>query len=149
VPKRAGFTGYQKMGLGPLDAILGAAAALLAFLIGRRLAWVKSAVRDIGVLGTTLAVMAIVIFTGAVLLEFRLMPGPAFTAGAVAASAVILAVRRRTDGLRLVPRLPFPTRLDPLVLLGVITGAAGLAIAIRAAWVTDIAYVNAILRTIT
>jgi hypothetical protein len=53
------------------------------------------------------------------------------------------------DGLRLVPRLPFPHRLDPLVLLGVVTGATGLAIAIYAAWITDVADVNAILRAVT
>ena len=53
------------------------------------------------------------------------------------------------DGLRLVPRLPFPRRLDPLVLLGVATGAAGLAIAFYAAWIIDVADVNAILRAVT
>ena len=110
------------MGLGrPLDAILGAVVVLLILLIRRRLAWVKSTVRDIGALGTALAVIAITIFVGGALLEFRLMPGPAFTLGAVATSVVILAVRRRMDGLRLVPRLPFPHRLDPLVLLGVVS----------------------------
>jgi len=61
---------------------------------------------------------------------------------------VILAVRRRTEGLRLVPRLPFPHRLDPLVVLGVVAGAAGLAIAIHAAWITDVADVNTILRAV-
>jgi len=132
-----------------LDAVLGAVAVLLILLIRRRLAWVKSTVRDIGALGTTLAVIAITIFAGGALLEFRLMPGPAFTLGAVATSVVIVAVRRRMNGLRLVPRLPFPHRLDPLVLLGVVAGAAGLAIAIQAAWVTDVADVNAILRTLT
>ena len=149
VPKQAGFTGNRKMGHGAWDAILGAAVVLVIWLIRRRLAWVRPAVRDIGILGTTLAVMAITIFVGAVLLEFRLMPGPAFTLGAVATSVVILAVRRRMDGLRLVPRLSFPHRLDPLVLIGVVTGAAGLAIAIQAAWITDVADVNAILRTLT
>ena len=149
-PKQAGFTGDHKMGLGsPLDAILGAVVVLLILLIRRRLAWVKSTVRDIGALGTTLAVIAITIFVGGALLEFRLMPGPAFTLGAVATSVVIVAVRRRMNGLRLVPRLPFPHRLDPLVLLGVVAAAAGLAIAIQAAWVTDVADVNAILRTLT
>jgi hypothetical protein len=62
---------------------------------------------------------------------------------------VVIAVQRRRDGLRLVPRLPFPHRLDPLVLLGVAAGATGLAIAIHAAWITDVADVNAILRAIT
>jgi hypothetical protein len=149
VPKRSGFTGSHAMGLGTLDAILGAAAVLLIFLIRRRLGWVKSTARDIGVLGTTLAVMAIVIFLGGALFALRLMPGPAFTLGAAATSVAILAVRRRKDGRRLVPRLPFPHRPDALVLLGVVTGAAGLAIAIQAAWITDVADVNAILRAIT
>ena len=72
------------------------------------------------------------------------MPGPAFTLGAVATSVVIFAVRRRMDGLRLVPRLLFLHRLDPrglvepLVLLGVVAGVAGLAIAIYTAWITDV-----------
>ena len=150
VPKQAGFTGDRKMGLGrPLDAILGAAVVLLILLIRRRLAWAKSTVRDSGALGTALAVIAITIFAGGALLEFRLIPGPAFTLGAVVTSVVILAVRRRMDGLRLVPRLPFRLRLDPLVLLGVVTGAAGLAIAIQAAWITDVSDVNAILRTLS
>jgi hypothetical protein len=77
------------------------------------------------------------------------MPGPAFTLGAVATSAVIFAVRRRMDGLRLVARLPFPHRPGPLVVLGVVAGAAGLAIAAYAAWITDVADVNAILRTVS
>src|SRR5215475_719796 len=115
VPKQAGFTGDRKMGLGrPLDAILGAAVVLLILLIlliRRRLAWVKSTVREIGVLGTTLAVIAITIFVGGALLEFRLMPGPDFTLGAVVTSVVILAVRRRMDGLRLVPGPAFRPRL--------------------------------------
>jgi hypothetical protein len=148
VPKQAGFTGDHKMGLGPLDAIPGAAVVLLILLIRRRLAWMKSAVRDIGVLGTTLAVIAIAIFAGGALFEFSLMPGPAFTLGAVATSVVILAVRRRVDGPRLVPRWPFPHGLNPLVLLGVVAGAVGLAIAIHAAWITDVADVNAILRAV-
>ena len=136
------------MGLGSLDAILGAVVILLLWLIRRRLAWVASAARDIGVLATTLAVIAITIFIGGALLALRVMPGPAFTLGAVVTSVVILAVQRRRDGLRLVPRLPYPRRLDPLVVLGVVTGAAGLAIAIHAAWITDVADVNAILRAV-
>src|SRR5262249_42756777 len=109
----------------------------------------------LGVLGTTLTVMAATIFIGAALFGFRLMPGPAFSMGAAAMAVVILAVRRRMDGLPLIPPLSFLRRLDPrvllepLVLLGVIAGAAGLAIAIYAAWVIDVADVNAILRAVT
>ncbi len=147
-PEWNGFRGHHTMGLGSLDAILGAVVILLLWLIRRRLAWVASAARDIGVLATTLAVIAITIFIGGALLALRVMPGPAFTLGAVVTSVVILAVQRRRDGLRLVPRLPYPRRLDPLVVLGVVTGAAGLAIAIHAAWITDVADVNAILRAV-
>jgi len=146
VPKRAGFTGDHGMGGGPLDAIWGEVVVLLIWLFRKRLARVTSA---IGVLGTTLAVMAISIFLGGALFALGWMPGPAFTVGAVATSVVILVVQRRTSGRRLVPRLPFPRRLDRLILLGVVTGAAGLAIAIHAAWITDIADVNAILRAVT
>jgi hypothetical protein len=149
VPQRAGFTGYRRMGLGPRDALLGAGVVLLILLIRRRLAWVKSAARDMGVLGTTVAVMAVTIFIGGVLLEVRLMPGPAFTVGAVAASILLFAVRRRADGPGLLRRLPLPRRLEPLVLLGVAAGEAGLALAIYAAWITDVADVHAILRAVT
>jgi hypothetical protein len=149
VPEWNGFTGYHMMGLGSLDAILGAVVVLLILLARRRLAWIKSAARDIGILGTTLAAMALTIFIGGALFALRLMPGPAFTVGAVAAAGVILVVQRRRNGLQLVPRPPIPHRLDPLVLLGVVAGAAGLAIAIHAAWITDVADVNAILRAIT
>jgi len=152
VRKRAGFTGYHTMGLGLWDAILGAGLVLLILLImliTKRLAWVKSAAKDAGVLGTTLGVIAITIFIGAVLLALRVMPGPAFTLGAFAAAIVIFAVRRRMDGVRLARRLHVPHRLGPLVLLGVSAGAAGLAIAIYASWITDVADVNAILRAVT
>jgi len=155
VPERKGFLGYHVMGLGAVDAILGAVLVLLIYLMRRRLRWVTSAARDLGVLGTTLTVMAAIIFIGAALFAFRLMPGPAFTLGAIATAVMILAVRRRVDGLPLIPPLPFLRRLDPrvlrepLLLLGVIAGAAGLAIAIYAAWITDVADVNAILRAVT
>ena len=155
VIKRAGFTkNNQTMGLGSFDAILGAAIVLLIWLIRRRLTWIKSAAQDIGVLGTTLAVIAIAIFVGGTLFDLRLMPGPAFTLGGLATSVVILAIRRRSDGLRLVPRLRFPAGSDPrvllqpLVLLGVFAGAAGIAIAIYAAWITDVVDVHAILRAV-
>jgi hypothetical protein len=153
-PERKGFRGYHSMGLGFFDAILGAGAVLLILLFRKRLAWMKSTARNIGVLGTTLAIIAISILVDGALFGLRLMPGPAFTLGAVATSVVVLALRRRTDGLPLVPRLPSRDRLvplarDPLVLLGFVTSAAGLAIAIYAAWITDVAVVHTILRAIT
>src|SRR5262245_34383489 len=145
----SGFLGYYRMGLGPWDAIAGAAAAFLILLVRRRLAWVKSTALDVGVLGTALAVIAVTIFIGGVLLGLRLMPGPAFTLGAVETAVVILVAQRWEVGLRLVPRLPLPRRMDPLVLLGIIVGVAGLVIALRAAWITDVTDVHAILRAVS
>jgi hypothetical protein len=147
-PARYGFLGYHTMGLGPLDALIGAAVVVLIWLLRRRLPGVRSTARDIGVLGTAVAVIALTIFIGGALLALRVMPGPAFTLGVVATALAILAVQRRRNGLRLVPRLPRPGRLDPLV-LGVLAGGAGLAIAIYAAWITDVVDVNAILRAVT
>jgi hypothetical protein len=144
-----GFRDYHTMGLGPWDAILGAGLVLLILRFRRRLTWVAATSRDIGVLGTTLAVIALSVFIGGGLFAAGLMPGPAFTMGAVVTSAVSLAVRRRRDGLGLIPHLPLPHTMNPLVILGVVAGAAGLAIAIHAAWLTDVARVNAILRAVT
>jgi hypothetical protein len=96
-----------------------------------------------------LALIAAGIFIGGALLALRLMPGPAFTLGALGSSIVILVVRHRTNGPWLVSRLPIPRSIDPLVLFGIIAGTAGLIIAFHAAWVTDIADVNAILRAIS
>jgi hypothetical protein len=154
-PERRGFRGYHAMGIGFMDAISGAVVVLLIFWIRRRLTWVTSTARDIGVLGTILAVMGITIFIGGALFALRLMPGPAFTLGAAATTIVILAIRRRMDGLPLVSSPRFLRRLDtrvlrePLVLLGVVAGTAGLAVAIYAAWITDVADVNAVLRAVT
>jgi hypothetical protein len=147
VPVRRGFTGYHTMGLGSLDAFLGASVVLLVFLLRRQFAWVKSAIQETGVLGASVAFIAITTFIGGALLALRLMPGPAFTLGAAAMAVVILVMRRWMDGLRLIPRLPFP-RLDPLIVVGVAAGAAGLAIAFYAAWILDVADVNAILRAV-
>lgn len=149
IPEWYGFRGYHTMGMGSADAVLGEIIVLLILRFRRQLTWLKPAVRYIGFPGATLAVMAITIFIGGVLFAFRLMPGPAFSVGVVATSVVALAVQRRLDRLRLVPPLPFPRRLDPLVLLGVAAAAAGLGIAIYAAWITDVVDVNAILRAVS
>jgi hypothetical protein len=148
-PVRNGFQGYHPMGLGPLDVIWGAIVVLLILLFRKRLTWVKLVVWDAGVLGTTLAVIAIAIIVGALLFGLRLMPGPGFTVGVVATSAIIFAVQRRRNGLRLVTRLPVPHTLDPLVSVGVVAGVAGLTIDLYAAWIINVVDVNAILRAIS
>ena len=126
VQERNGFTGNRPMGLGrPWDAFWGAMVAALVFALLPRLAWVP----DIGAVGTGVSVIAATIGVSGVGFGLRVMPGPAFTVGAVLTVAVMLAVR----GRRLVPRVLFPARLDPLVVLGVLACAGGLAIALHAA----------------
>ena len=147
-PEWNGFRGYHSMGTGSLDAVFGALIVFLGMLIRKRLAWIPSTARDVGVLGTVLAIIAVSIFLGGALFAARLMPGPAFTFGVITASIVILAVKRRMDVWRLIRRVSFPRSVDPLILLGVIAGIAGLVIAIHGAWITDVADVNAILRVI-
>ena len=149
VPEREGFQGYHSMGAGPWDAALGAGVVLLLVLIRRRLAWVMPTARDVGVLGSMLAVIAACIFIGGALFALRVMPGPAFTLGAIVTAVIVLAVQRRRSGQRLVPRLPFSYRLNPLILLGVIFGITGLAIAVHAAWIIDVTDVDAILRAVS
>jgi hypothetical protein len=149
VPEREGFQGYHSMGAGPWDAALGAVVVLLLVLIRRRLAWVLPAARSVGVLGTIFAFIAASIFIGGALFALRLMPGPAFSFGAVATSVIILAVQRRRGGGRLVPRLPFSYRLNPLILLGVMAGITGLVLAVHAAWMFDVTDVDAILRAVS
>lgn len=149
VPEREGFQGYHSMGAGPWDAALGAIVVLFLMLIRRRLAWVIPASRDVGVLGIMLAVIAASILIGGALFALRLMPGPAFTLGAIATSVIILAVQRRKGGQRLIPRLPFSYRLNPLILLGVIMGVIGVVIAVHAASIIDVTDVNAILRAVS
>ena len=144
-----GFDGYRTMGLGDADAILGAVLVLLFLAIRRRLAWLGRTARDSGVLGTALGVMALAIFACAALLEVRFMPGPAFTVGVLATSVAALAVKRRMGGLPIAASLPVFRRPDLLVLVGVVLSAAGVGIAVYAAWITGVVDVNAILRAVS
>ena len=153
-PRWGGFRGHHAMGLGPLDAIIGAVVVLLVLRFRRRLAWVGSAIRDLGVLATALVAMATTIFVGGLLFAARLMPGPAFTVGVLVTLVAISLVRTKMQAGRYLPRLPVPRRwdprvlLEPLVLLGVVAGATGLALAVHAAWITDVVKVNAILQAV-
>lgn len=148
-PLREGFTGYRPMGFGRWgDALWGAVMAGLVLALRRRLAGIKSTCKDIGLLGIGLSVMAVAVFVGGLLFGLRLMPGPAFTVGAAVTALVILGVECiRTRG-RLLRRMPLPRRLDPLIILGIIAGIAGVAISIRAAWTVDVKAVDTILRAV-
>ncbi len=148
-PARDGFVGHRSMGLGRRgDFLWGAAMAGLILALRRRLSWLSSAARDIGPLGVGVSAVAVTILIGGVLFGLRLMPGPAFTVGAVLTTLVILAVGRIRARKRLVPRIPVPRRLNLLVFLGILAGIAGLAISIHAAWAVDVTAVDSILRAV-
>jgi hypothetical protein len=147
--EREGFVGERSMGLGRFgDAILGAVMAGLVLALRRRLGWLRSAAQSIGPLGVGLSAMATITLAGGVLFGLRLVPGPAFTVGVLLTSLVIFVVERKRVHKSLVRWMPFPSRLDPLVVLGILVGAAGLAVAIHAAWLVDVTAVNNILRAV-
>ena len=79
----------------------------LVLALRRRLAWVKSTAQDLGPLGIGFSVMAVTTLAGGVLFGLRLMPGPAFTVGAVVTALVILGVECIRPRGRLLPRMPF------------------------------------------
>jgi hypothetical protein len=146
---RDGFVGKRSMGLGRLgDAIWGAITAVLIWVLNRRFAWIRSAALDGGSLGIGLSLMGITTLLGGALFGLRLMPGPAFTVGAVLTALLTLAFERKRAGWHLVPPMPLPRRWDPLVLLGIMAGIGGLAIGLHAAWTVDVMAVNSILRAI-
>jgi hypothetical protein len=142
------FTGNRPMGLGTVwDALWGALTAALVLILFRRVR-VATAARSIGGIGIGTTVISVTIFVGGVLFGLRLVPGPAFTVGALLTAAVNLAVQRCQAGLRFVPRIRFPDTLDLLVLLGIDLCISGLAIGLYAAWTVDVTAVDAILRSV-
>lgn len=147
-PAREGFIGHRPMGLGRLgDALWGAAMAGLVLLLCRRFARGGATVREVGLPGVAVSVLAATTLIGAAFFGLRLMPGPTFTAGALLTTLVILIAERRWLGRRLVLAAKFllSRRPDPLVFLGVLAGIAGLAIGIHAAWAVDVEAVKTIL----
>ena len=150
VTMRSGFLGERPMGLGTLgDGILGAAVmAGLILLFRRHASWLRSVVRDSSLVGAGVAVMAALTLVGGLLFGLRITPGPAFTVGAVLTALAALAITRRRAGVRLAPWRLIRCTLHPLVILGALAGAVGLAIGIRAAWIVDVTSVNAILHVV-
>ena len=148
VPVRDGFVGQRPMGLGRLgDAILGAAVmAGLILLVRRQLPGLRTVAEDSGLTGVAVVMMATLTLIGGVLFGLRLVPGPAFTVGAVLTGLATLVVAGWRTGVRLFPPLRLVRRaLRPLVILGILAGAVGLAIGIHAAWTVDETSVNTIL----
>jgi hypothetical protein len=144
---RSGFTGDRSMGLGFFgDFVPGLLAVALIFLLRSRLRWVAATARDAGVIGSIAAIMAVTIMLAAVLFDLRYMPGPGFSVGVICAAIVWVAVGRQRGRAVHLPRISLPRQVDPLAVLGVLAGIAGLLVALHVAWNLDIAQVNMLLR---
>ena len=149
-PVRDGFVTDRSMGLGRLgDALWGAATAGLILALRRWLARGRSSLQDLEGLEIGISLMAAVTLLGAILFGLRLMPGRAFTVGAVLILLVGLVAERKSVGRRLLRHMLPRHRVDPLVPLGILAGVAGLAIGIHAAWGVDVTAVNAILHAVS
>jgi hypothetical protein len=139
-----GFTGDHHMGVGtPADAALGFLVAGLAFLIRRRLRRLGPVFSGLGPYGATIMLMSVVIFVAGISFALRAMPGPGFAAGAAGALVILTLADRLLTHKRLLPRLVVPPRLNLYVVLGILLAAAGIAVAIRAAWLVDVQAVQA------
>jgi hypothetical protein len=144
-----GYTAVRPMGLGAAgDAIAGAAVVGLLYAFRRRLRWLASGARSAGAVGTLVAGTSAAIFVAALLFGTRLVPGPSFTVGAVLAGAVCYVISRVRTGQSLMPGRFRIGRISGLAILGVLILAIGLAINLHVAWTTDVADVNAILRSV-
>ena len=148
-----GVTGHHSMGLGRFgDFLVGVAVSALAFafsrsiLFNRSLRWLSDTVKDCGVLGAGIAGMSAVIFLGGFLFAFRIIPGPAFSIGAIATAALLFAVTKRRYWRSIPSRTLGRHWPDPLAVLGVVAGIAGLALCVHAAWGLDVTDVDKILR---
>lgn len=138
------------MGAGWLgDALLGAALVMLVWAARRRLRWFSDAAREAGPAGFCVALMAAVVLAGGVLFGSLIMPGPSFTVGGVLTAAAIFAVQRQRSGTPVLPQALFRWRVDPLIIGGLLVGAAGLAVGLHAAWTVDVTEVNNILRAVS
>ena len=150
--QRDGFTGVRSMGLGAVgDYLLGALAVALIFVLRRRLRWLPYIARNVGALGTTVALIAILIMMGGVLFESRFIPGPYFSLGAITVAALIaIAVlrKRRIEGVPIGISMPFMRHLDAAVIFGALAAMAGIALAIHSMWHVDVTQVNDLLRMV-
>jgi hypothetical protein len=150
--QRDGDTSVRSMGLGAIgDFLLGALVAGLIVASRKRLRWLSDHARDVGVLGNVIAMLAVTIMIGAALFGLRCVPGPYFSAGVIAVTAMTAAtilLRRGEDGKRLRASLTSLRHPDAAVVLGVLAVMAGVALAYRAMWSIDITQVYNLLMTL-
>jgi hypothetical protein len=144
---RSNVTGTRPLGFSPpLQVVAGAILALLLLLPRRRWTRLVSALRDAGVVGYGMAIIALAILVGGVLFETRWMPGPEFTVGAVEMAGAFAVVRCRAARQRVVPQRNL-SAVHPLAIFGLLAIVAGVLLSIHSAWSADVTTVDHILRS--
>ena len=134
----SGWTGTPRH-LPPLvDLVLGFVIGAGLFAARRSVvAFVTSIVDDAGGTGLGVTVLASMVILGFLVLGTGMLPGPLVTMGALLAVAVLIFVglaRGRLDAPRLLTRW----QLQPLVVAGVVLGAAGLFVAYKSLWTAQV-----------
>jgi hypothetical protein len=151
-PQQDGYTSVRSMGLGAVgDYLLGTAVVGLIFALRRRLNWIPVSARNVGILGTVIAVISVTIVVGGILFGLRCIPGPYFSLGAITAAVVVaIAVLRQRRGgdATISPRPSLRRHLDAAVLLGILAAMAGVALSIRAMWNLDVTQVYNLLNMV-
>lgn len=147
---RDGFVGNRPIGpSAPVQVVSGAVLVVLMVLLLRtRWPRIARAMSDVGILGSGLTALAVLIFLAGLLFWLRWMPGPAFTLGAAEMALALAVVRGRAVRRSMAAGLRIAAAFDPLVLLGLLALAAGVALDLHSAWSVDVTSVNRILGTI-
>lgn len=145
----SGYTGTRSMGLGTIgDFVLGVLLVGIIFALRSRLRWVKTAARDAGAVGTAVAVMGVTIMVAAVLFELRLIPGPAFSVGAIGAMVVGVVIDRARGRRLTLPRFSLSGCFRPLTVLGILLAIVGIVLAVRVSWEVDVTQVITLLQSV-
>jgi hypothetical protein len=142
---KEGYVGSRPIGPSPpLQVVAGGIAALLLVLVlRRRWSMIVRSIGNVGMAGSALAAVALMIFIGGLLFELRWMPGPYFTLGAAVMILPLIIWRRKAVPSRL--RVP---PIHPLVLVGLLAIVAGVALDLHSAWTVDVTEVHRILLSI-
>lgn len=147
---RDGYTGNRSIGFGTIgDFVLGLILAGLIFALRSRLRWIGAAARDAGGVGVSVTLMAVTILLSSGLFELGLMPGPAFTVGAVCAVAAGVVISRFTASPVRLPRFFSFRQIEPMSLIGVVLALGGILLAVNVAWNMDITQVNELLKNVS
>ena len=145
----SGYAANRSMGLGTIgDFVLGVLLVGIIFALRSRIRWVVATAKAADAVGSAVAVMAVTIMLAAVLFEFRLIPGPAFSVGAICAVVAGAVVGRARGHHVALPRFSLSGLFSPLTVLGILLAITGIVLAVRVSWEVDVTQVNTLLQSV-